>query len=130
MVGAVVGVSVVRKVARNDDPTTAAPTMLWLVVGMACVSLATAMEQFSALIYRLAYDGVIERASFDHLYDLTLFVVAFKLLAAISIAGSSAMLAALLYMRPDAQALRWGLWAGLITAAGWLALALVFLAAF
>ena len=119
-----------RKVARNDDPAAAAPTMLWLVVGMACVSLATAMEQSRVLIYRLAYDGLIERASFDHLYDLTLFVAGSKLLAAISIAGSSAMLAALLYMRPDAQALRWGLWAGLITAAGWLALALVFLAAF
>ncbi len=120
--GVTVGGYAVRKISRNDEPGSAAPTLFWLVVGMACVALAVLMEQSRVLVYRLAYDGLIERSAFDIVYDMAVIVAGSKILAADAIAGSAALKLSLLRGKSDHDALRWGAIAGIGTAVGWLML--------
>lgn len=124
MFGVAVGVRAVRKILARDNPPRAAPVLLWLVGAMACVALATGLEQGRVLIYRLSYDGWIDRSRFDAVYDFTALVAGSKILAAVAIAGSAGVMLALMRGKPDADALDWGAAAGLLTAMGWLLLAL------
>lgn len=124
-VGITVGGYAARKIISNDDPDSAAPTLFWLIVGMACVACSVMMEQSRVLIYRLAYDGWIEREAFDTVYDMAVFVAGTKILAAVAIAGSAALKLALLRGKSDEESIRWGVIAGAMTALGWLLLSLV-----
>jgi len=125
--GLSVGAYAIKKISGNDNSQLAAPTLFWLVVGMACVAFAVTMEQTRVLIYRLSYDGLIDRSAFDVVYDMAFFVAGTKILAAVAIAGSAALKLALLCGKSDEESIRWGAIAGVMTAVGWLLLAIAML---
>lgn len=128
--GLSVGAYAIKKISGNDNSQLAAPTLFWLIVGMACVALAVTLEQTRVLIYRLSYDGWIERSAFDVVYDMAVVVAGTKILAAVAIAGSSALKLALLMGKTDSESIRWGAIAGVMTATGWFLLAIAILPLF
>lgn len=126
--GMAVGAYALRHVSRRTPSTTHVPALLWLIAGMTCVAMAVSLEQSRVLIYRLSYDGLIDRTAFDFVYDLTVFVAGTKVLATVAIAGSAGLKLAILRGKSDREAVRWGAKAGLLTALGWVVLSLALLA--
>ena len=114
LVSAGVGLAASGMVARRvfmrsnvTPPRDRRPVVMWLLVVLAAMSLAQVLEQSRVLVYRLAYDGVIDRSWFAWLYEADHLVATGKVLSAIASAVAAVVIFGLFCRHPEPRIQLW-----------------------
>lgn len=118
-----VGVLVLRRVMRTGDRPK--PVVTWLLGAMTAMSVVQVLEQTRVLAFRLAFDGFIGDSWFLYIYRQAWNVSASKVLAAVSLTISSAVMLGLYLDLDERSIVRWGAAAGCIAMAVWVTLAII-----
>jgi hypothetical protein len=118
-----VGALVLRRVVRTGEQPR--PVVTWLLGALTALALAQVMEQSRTLLFRLSYDGLVDRGWFLAVYDATWNVASSKIIAAVALTVSSAVMLGLYMDRPEPVIVRWGAIAGVVSMVLWVAMAWV-----
>lgn len=106
--GAMVAVTAAVAIGSRVLMTTSGrrPVLSWLLVCLALMALAQGMEQIRVLLFRLSFDGLIDRDVFESLYDATWNVVSSKVIAAVAMTTAAALKIAIWLRWPDHMVVR------------------------
>jgi hypothetical protein len=121
--GLTVGGLVLRRVLKTGERPRMVIT--WLLGAMTALALVQVAEQSRVLIFRLSYDGYIDRAVFGTVYGAAWNVTSTKILAAVALTIAAAVKLGLYLDLPEQAIVRWGAASGCAALAVWVALAVI-----
>lgn len=121
--GLMIGGLVLRRVLRTGERPR--HVVSWLIGAMTALALVQVVEQSRVLVFRLSFDGYVDRGLFHDVYGAAWNVASSKLLAAIALAIAAAVKLGLYLDMPEPAIVRFGAFAGFATLSVWIFLAVV-----